>query len=148
MAYTTRIHKSILALSIAFVLSNVPVFAGDRGFVVITGHTATSLRIKPRYKGHYYQGLVTVDALDWLDYHAEPDYGGPLREKVVYSKQSSASKIIHVSEKMKQLGEARAARREAAMLENLDSIEFRFYRPNEAYDVRFPSIVYLDKLRR
>jgi hypothetical protein len=49
---------------------------------------------------------------------------------------------------MKRLGEERAANREVKMRQNIDDIEFGFYRESEAYDVRFPSIVYLELIKK
>lgn len=71
-----------------------------------------------------------------------------LRNKVTYSPQRSIARILHVTDEQLALGEKRAERREAKMLDQIDTIEFGYYRPNEAYDVRFPSIVYLDATPR
>lgn len=71
-----------------------------------------------------------------------------LRNKVNISPRRSASKIIRVSDEMKRLGEERAANREVKMRQNIDDIEFGFYRESEAYDVRFPSIVYLELIKK
>ena len=92
--------------------------------------------------------FALVDATDLIDRNLAADLGGSLRQKVSYSQTRSLAKIIHVSDEMKDLGEIRAARRESRMLQEIDTIEFGFYRDNEAYDMRFPSIVYLDKLRK
>jgi len=71
-----------------------------------------------------------------------------LRNKVSIVRRRPGSKIIRVSEKMKRLGEERAAIREEKMLKQIDNIDIQFYRDNEAYDVRFPSIVYLELLKK
>ncbi len=52
--------------------------------------------------------------------------------------------IIRVSEHQKQLGRQRAALRNRQLDPESAARNFRFYRPNEAYDVRFPSVVYLN----
>ncbi|MEP0944285.1 MAG: hypothetical protein ABJH63_12610 [Rhizobiaceae bacterium] len=72
---------------------------------------------------------------------------GHLRNKVSVMRSRPGAKIIRVSEKMKRLGEERAAKREARMLEELDNLDIRYYRDSEAYDARFPSIVYLDVIK-
>lgn len=71
-----------------------------------------------------------------------------LRNKVSYMRTRAGAKIIKVSEKMKRLGEERAAKREAKMLEQMDNLDIRYYRDNEAYDARFPSIVYLELINK
>lgn len=67
-----------------------------------------------------------------------------LRELAVPGQTRPAARIIRVPNSLKTLGEERADRR----AEQFDGDEqlryFRFYRPTEAYDVRFPSVVYLD----
>jgi hypothetical protein len=54
------------------------------------------------------------------------------------------AKVIHVSDELKDLGEERAERRRERLNSGHDNRVFRFYRSNEAYDVRFPSVVYLN----
>ncbi len=70
-----------------------------------------------------------------------------LRNKVSNIRRRSGSKFIRVSEKMKRLGEEIAAKREAKMLKQIENVDIRFYRLSEAYDVRYPSIVYLELLK-
>lgn len=82
----------------------------------------------------------------WVTYEDAAPSG--LRELVSTSPTRSPSKILHVTREQYEEGESRAARREAKMLANIENIRFRYYRPNEAYDERFPSIVYLEPPRR
>ena len=50
--------------------------------------------------------------------------------------------------KQSQKRTKRAALREARMLEDWDNLDIRYYRNNEAYDARFPSIVYLELINK
>jgi hypothetical protein len=96
-------------------------------------------------------GLLTLGWHGNLGNRYDDDYirrNSLMRDKVSDSPRRSASKIIHVSYKMLQLGESRAAKREARMLKEMENLDIRYYRDNEAYDARFPSIVYLDLLDR
>ncbi|MGI9353806.1 MAG: hypothetical protein ACR2PF_01375 [Rhizobiaceae bacterium] len=73
---------------------------------------------------HPREGLLTEVAND-----------GPLRPR---------AKIIQVSDDQKIIGEQRAAGRAGRFNRENGNKYVRFYRDNEAYDVRFPSIVYLN----
>ena len=53
------------------------------------------------------------------------------------------AKIISVTDDLKALGNERAERRRDRLNNGTDNRVFRFYRDNEAYDERFPSVVYL-----
>lgn len=165
------LSSSVFLLGLAFATPSS--FAGDRGFVTIAGKTknmyktrghtyiARSQRPKRRTskrsvmrdtrhhnRRHYRRDLDGLVIRMPIDAY-EPDLtAGFLREKVRYSPTRSRAKIIHVSSAMKKLAEKRAAAREALYYKEADKIEFRYYRPNEAYDVRFPSVVYLDALRK
>lgn len=160
---TSFLRTSIVALTVAFsssTLAFTAAGAGDRGFQTIAGgkkqfrSTKSDRRSIIRHRGsrdyshgyrNYFEGVLLNLDLE----NDEPDLtSGFLREKVTYSPTRSRAKIIHVSDRMKRLGEERAARREARMLRNIKNIKFGYYRKNEAYDVRFPSIVYLDTPRR
>ena len=57
--------------------------------------------------------------------------------------QRPPAKVIQVSHDLKTLGEERAERQADRLNSHGDERVFRFYRENEAYDVRFPSVVYL-----
>lgn len=54
-----------------------------------------------------------------------------------------AANIVRVTDDKKTLGEERAERRRDRLNNGTDNRVFRFYRDNEAYDERFPSVVYL-----
>ncbi len=71
-----------------------------------------------------------------------------LRELASPSHTRRRAKIIRVSDEMKRLAEERADRRAARRQNRINSSNFRYYRDNEAYDVRFPDFVYLDEARR
>ena len=129
--------------------------AGEKSFRLIAGHdkgirnskrkSKRSRRHSNRKRNNYYYGAV----VDIRGYEKRPALSaGFLQNKVTYSPRKSAAKIIHVSDQMKRLGEARAAVREANLLRNIDNIKFKYYRPNEAFDVRFPDVVYLDSIRK
>ncbi len=79
---------------------------------------------QPRRPHEPADGLLTEVAND-----------GPLRPK---------AGIIRVSPAQKQLGRLRAAARYRKLDTENAARYFRYYRPNEAYDARFPSFVYLN----
>ena len=60
-----------------------------------------------------------------------------------FMKQRSPAKVLKVSNDLKSLGEERAERRRDRFDAEGDTRVFNFYRENEAFDVRFPSVVYL-----
>jgi len=68
---------------------------------------------------------------------------GVLREAVNNGPLRPNAGIIRVTESQKIIGERRAAARARRYNREDTARYFRFYRPNEAYDVRFPSVVYL-----
>ncbi len=76
-------------------------------------------------------------------YEGEDLSSSGLREQASIGVIRAPAKILSVSNDLKVLGEKRAARREALFDEATDLPNIRFYRPNEAYDRRFPSVVYL-----
>lgn len=78
----------------------------------------------------------------------ERQLGSQLRNKVSYYPRRTRSKFLHVTAEQLALGEERAARRDERMMAQMDSLDIRYYRDTEAYDARFPSIVYLDLIRR
>lgn len=78
----------------------------------------------------------------------ERQLGSQLRNKVSYYPRRTRSKFIRVTAEQLALGEERAARRDERMMAQMDSLDIRYYRDTEAYDARFPSIVYLDVIRK
>ena len=74
----------------------------------------------------------------------ERQLGSQLRNKVSYYPRRTRSKFIRVTAEQLALGEERAARRDERMMAQMDDLDIRYYRDTEAYDARFPSIVYLD----
>lgn len=172
MAYTRTLKLALIALTITtgIFIFHVNADARDRGYLTVAGTKAAKQarvqrpssrvsKIRRKYGKHKRRDNIDrlfayslVTALDDRGTGSGSDTddmrAGQLQEKVRYSPRRSMSKIIHVSEEMKELGEERAERREARMIEQMDQLDIRFYRDNEAYDARFPSIVYLDLLRK
>ncbi len=60
-----------------------------------------------------------------------------------FMEQRAPAKVLTVNNDLKSLGEERAERRRDRYDVDGDKRVFRFYRDNEAYDERFPSVVYL-----
>ena len=61
-----------------------------------------------------------------------------------YDPVRPSAQIIHVSQELKDLAAAREPGRLARLEREIDDIEIRFRSPTQAYDTRFPSIVFLD----
>ena len=169
MAYVRTLKLALIASTITtgIFIIHINAVASERGFRTVAGTKMSkqkrSIRKKVRVvkkrkrgnrRGKRYDsnlerliayGLVTE--LDERNDRRENERydlkRGELRNKVSYSPLRTMSKIIHVSDEMLELGEERAARREERMIDQIDEIDIRFYRDNEAYDVRYPSIVYL-----
>ena len=142
-----------LTLCLSAVVTAVPVqsaSSGSRGFHAIAGSSHHDTVVRHEFRrgyDHFSAPLVIVYSDD--DASDQQDFSDSfLREKATYSPSRSAAKVLRVTPEQLQIGEARAARREARMLEQIDQLDIRFYRPNEAYDARFPSVVYLDSVRK
>ncbi|MEP1208332.1 MAG: hypothetical protein ABJM29_08840 [Rhizobiaceae bacterium] len=139
--------------------SGMSTIAGDRGAQAnlrakarkFRAHQRKLRKSKRRGRRSLHDTLFIVDTDDLPAESNTPESirrNSFLRNKVSVMRRRPGSKIIHVSEKMKQLGEERAAKREERMLEQIDKLDIRFYRDNEAYDARFPSIVFLELLKK
>jgi len=87
-------------------------------------------------------------------HHGPFVYWVAYREADVASKKKRAAepdpvlrpmaRILSVSDEQRELGEERAARREALRRSESKDRIYGFYSEREAYDIRFPSVVYLD----
>lgn len=71
------------------------------------------------------------------------DASGLLREYSPDGGRKPEALVIKVPEHLKRLGEKRADQRALAFEEEGEKRQFGYYRDNEAYDLRFPSVVYL-----
>ena len=163
---TLKIALGALLLLAGLLVFDITSQARERGYTTVAGDSkkgkirTRSLKNDYRSPRHLYRrkaGLSLHDTLFIIDGSALIREGrreeaarqrSHLRNKVSYMRSRSGAKIIKVSEKMKRLGEERAALREAKMLENWDNLDIRYYRNNEAYDARFPSIVYLELVNK
>lgn len=115
---------SVLGASIAISMALVPFAHADRKRVLVPG------------------AVIVLDS-DWVDHHdgySDIEVSGQLTE---YRQRGPEPLVIKVPEHLKQLGDERAERRAMQFDAEGDKREFRFYRDNEAYDPRFPSIVFL-----
>lgn len=147
----SRTLSLVLCVSTSFTMLTFDVAgSSDRGFRHVAGERNIGRSLRQEFRRDYDHRATPLVILYSDDLLADQrDFSDSfLREKAVYQPSRSAAKIQQVSYEQWELGEARAARREAKMLEELDSIDIRFYRPNEAYDARFPSVVYLDTIRK
>ncbi len=171
---TLKIALIALALLAGLLIVDMTSQARERGFSTVAGDPISksfnrakvkqlrqhrrSLRNQRRHLRHRHTGrrslhdtLFLIDGTELLterNSEAAIRRNSHLRNKVSVMRRRPGSKIIRVSEKMKRLGEARAAIREEKILKEIDNIDIRFYRDNEAYDARYPSIVYLELLEK
>ena len=150
------VRRFALILSVSTALTIMPVSPAnsgdniyDRGLSQVVANSPPQFRSAPRGAGfsNNHSPIVNVQ-VDDFERRSEDFSDSFLREKTAIQRPGSEAKILHVTPEQRELGESRAARREARMLERFDETEFGYYRPNEAYNIRFPSVVYLDIIRR
>ena len=161
---TLKIALAALAVLAGLLIIDMTTHAGERGFTTIAGGNAAKYRnfkSANKFRRHHRnlrrtdgvrnRALVVIDGTDLLlERNSEEQIRrtSHLRNKVSSSPRRPGAKIIRVTERQKRLGEARAAIREARMIEQIDKLDIRFYRDTEAYDARFPSIVYLEMIEK
>lgn len=158
---TLKIALVALAFLAALLIFDIASQATERGFTTIAGDTKSSrTRLKgPKFrksqrKRSFHDTIFVLDGSRLIEESLANSEErrirrqSHLRNKVSYMRRRARSKIIKVSPAMKRLGEERAARREAKMLANIENLDIRYYRDNEAYDARYPSIVYLETLKK
>ncbi len=88
---------------------------------------------------------VSVALSDRENRQPEPLPGtGILREAASPGYFRPKANIIRVPDELRELGEARAAHRDNLFSNYKGEIDVRFYRDREAYDARFPDVVFLD----
>ena len=165
---TLKIALAALAVLAGLLIIDMTTHASERGFTTIAGGKAAKSRnfkSANKFRRHHRtlrrhargpnrsrrNAIVVFDGTDLLmERNSENQIRSTshLRNKVSTSPRRPGAKIIRVTERQKQLGEARAAIREARMIEQIDKLDIRFYRDTEAYDARFPSIVYLEMIER
>ncbi|NKB52051.1 MAG: hypothetical protein GKR97_07500 [Rhizobiaceae bacterium] len=170
MACTRTLKIALVALVFlaGLLILDITAQARERGYSTVAGefakarpsirsknfHFKRRLSNKSRRHGRRRSLHDTIFVIDGDDLTARRNdqdairRNSHLRDKVNQMRRRSGSKIIRVSEKMKRLGEERAARREAKMLKQIDNVDIRFYRNSEAYDARYPSIVYLELIKK
>lgn len=141
---TVSIIVSIATLTSPLLAGNV--WSGDRGFHDVAGEHS---RHRDLRRDHRRAAIPLVIMYSDDFENDDEDFSESfLREKVTIMHSRSGPKILQVTQEQFVMGESRAARREQRMLDNFENIDIRYYRPNEAYDVRFPSVVYLDSIRK
>ncbi|MCJ8310946.1 MAG: hypothetical protein HRU27_18620 [Rhizobiaceae bacterium] len=160
---TLKIALGALLLLAGLLVFDLTSHARERGYTTVAGdgqkRTVRSRSLKNQQKIIRYRGdrrtlhgsLFILDGNELIRESRREQaarYRSHLRNKVSVMRTRAGAKIIKVSEKMKRLGEERAAKREAKMMAEFDNLDIRYYRNNEAYDARFPSIVYLELLNK
>ena len=170
MACTRTLKIALVALAVltGLLIIDMTSHARERGFTTVAGdHLAKSRKFKSSKKFRHHNRklrrelrrsgrslhdtLFLIDGTDLLlERNSEEQIRRTsfLRNKVSTSRRRPGAKILRVTERQKQLGEARAAIREARMIEQIDELDIRFYRDTEAYDARYPSIVYLEMIEK
>ena len=170
MACTRTLKIALVALAVlaGLLIVDLTTHASEKGFTTIAGGNVAKTRkfnSSNKFRRHHRKlrrdfrtgrrsarhTLLFIDGSDLLrERNSEERIRrfSHLRNKVSTSPRRPGAKIIRVTERQKQLGEARAAIREARMIEQIDKLDIRFYRDTEAYDARFPSIVYLEMIEK
>ena len=156
---TLKIGLGALLLLAGLLAFDITSKARERGFSTIAGDAKKRQIVRQKGNRNYrriagrslHDTLFVIDGNELIresEREQAARYRSHLRNKVSVMRSRSGAKIIKVSERMKRLGEERAAIREAKMLDEMDNLDIRYYRDNEAYDARFPSIVYLELINK
>lgn len=101
--------------------------------------TRRLLRLPPLTQSTQVEQVVVGD----LRLDTFGDEGSRLHERATKQPLMPKALVIRVPEELKILADDREIKRYANNVGGIDVSNFRFYRPNEAYDPRFPDVVYL-----